>query len=488
MSSHTTKQSGTSDEKPTLETTPVTFKGAVLLLAASLSILVVGSLVLEFDVAILLMIVAALTSTVFIYYYGFEWENLLEDGAVPMLARAMGAFLILLIVGILIGTWMIAGTIPYLMYIGLEVLSPSIFLIATALIMSVAALVTGTSWGAGATFGVALIGIAEGIGIPLAPAAGSIVMGAYFGDKLSPISDTTVLASAIAEDDLIDHIKSMLYTTVPGYLLGLAVFFVIGMQYTGGSTESQNVLAIQQAIESTFVLSPWLLIPPLVLLVLSYRRYPTVPVMWVSILIAVPLAMYQGYSLVEIAEVMAAGPDITTEVETLNSLLTRGGVDFMAGVVSVLFFAYLFAGQLEYTRTFEIITSTVRDQFVGDSEGKLIFSTSITGLLVGLGTGNSYLSEIIPGVMFKNSFDKLGVSRTVLSRTLEDSGTVWVPIIPWSAAGLYFANLLGVPTLAYAPWAIMCYTGFLFAWLYAFTDTFIFGVEEGSTTEPTAGD
>lgn len=488
MSSHTTKQSGTGDEKPTLETTPVTFKGAVLLLAASLSILVVGSLVLEFDVAILLMIVATLTSTVFIYYYGFEWENLLEDGAVPMLARAMGAFLILLIVGILIGTWMIAGTIPYLMYIGLEVLSPSIFLIATALIMSVAALVTGTSWGAGATFGVALIGIAEGIGIPLAPAAGSIVMGAYFGDKLSPISDTTVLASAIAEDDLIDHIKSMLYTTVPGYLLGLAVFFVIGMQYTGGSTESQNVLAIQQAIESTFVLSPWLLIPPLVLLVLSYRRYPTVPVMWVSILIAVPLAMYQGYSLVEIAEVMAAGPDITTEVETLNSLLTRGGVDFMAGVVSVLFFAYLFAGQLEYTRTFEIITSTVRDQFVGDSEGKLIFSTSITGLLVGLGTGNSYLSEIIPGVMFKNSFDKLGVSRTVLSRTLEDSGTVWVPIIPWSAAGLYFANLLGVPTLAYAPWAIMCYTGFLFAWLYAFTDTFIFGVEEGSTTEPTAGD
>jgi NhaC family Na+:H+ antiporter len=268
----------------------------------------------------------------------------LEEGAIPLLRRVVGVFLILLIVGILIGVWMIAGTIPYLMYIGLQVLTPSIFLVATTIILSAAALVTGTSWGAGATFGVAVIGIAQGLGIPLAPTAGAVVMGAYFGDKLSPISDTTILASAIAEDDLIDHIRSMLYTTVPGYLLGLGVFLIAGLQLGSGAIESQSVSAILQALQETFILSPVLLIPPLVLLVLSYLRYPTVPVMWISILVAVPLAIYQGYGLTEIAEVAASGPEISTQVDTLNDLLTRGGVDFLAGVVSVLFFAYLFAG------------------------------------------------------------------------------------------------------------------------------------------------
>ncbi|WP_161782613.1 Na+/H+ antiporter NhaC [Halococcus sediminicola] len=470
----TNNPTSSQEDQITLESTPVTFAGAVTILAVTLLLLIVGSLVFDVDIAILLMLASMFTSTVYIYYYGFSWQEMLENGAIPMLSRAMGAFLILLIVGILIGTWMISGTIPYLMYIGLQVLSPSIFLVATAIILSAGALVTGTSYGAGATFGVALMGVAEGLGIPLAPTAGAVVMGAYFGDKLSPISDTTILASAIAEDDLIDHIRSMLYTTIPGYILGLGVFLVIGLQMGGGSVQSENISAILQALQQTFNLTPILLIPPLLLLGLSYLRYPTVPVLWVSIFAGVPFALFQGYGIAEIAQVMASGPEISTQVDALNELLTRGGVDFLAGVVSVLFFAYLFAGQLEYTRTFEIITSTIRDNFVGDDPGKLVFSTSITGLLTGLGTGNSYLSEIVPGIMYKDSYDNLGVSRSVLSRTLEDSGTVWVPLIPWSAAGLYFSSILGVPTLSYAPWAIMNYTGFMIAWIYAFTDTFIF--------------
>jgi NhaC family Na+:H+ antiporter len=466
----------------TVESTPVTFTGAVAILAAALLLLIVGSLVLQFDIAILLMAVSAFTSVVYVFYYGFSWGDMLEYGAIPMLSRAMNAFLILLIVGILIGTWMISGTIPYLMYIGLQVLSPSIFLVATVIILSAGALVTGTSYGAGATFGVALIGVAQGLGIPLAPTAGAIVMGAYFGDKLSPISDTTILASAIAEDDLIDHIRSMLYTTIPGYLLGLGVFLVLGLQLGGGSVQSENISAILQALQQTFNLTPLLLIPPLLLLSLSYLRYPTVPVLWVSILAGVPFALFQGYGITEIAQVMASGPEISTQVDALNELLTRGGVDFLAGVVSVLFFAYLFAGQLEYTRTFGIITTTIRDRFVGDSSGKLVFSTSVTGLLTGLGTGNSYLSEIVPGIMYKEDYDSMGISRSVLSRTLEDSGTVWVPLIPWSAAGLYFSSILGVPTLSYAPWAIMNYTGFIIAWIYAFTNMFIFEKKAGETT------
>lgn len=478
----TGNQAPSEENQVTVESTPVTFVGAVTILASSLLLLIIGSLVLELDIAILLMLVSIFTSVIYIFYYGFSWEDMLEYGAIPMLSRAMNAFLILLIVGILIGTWMISGTIPYLMYIGLQVLSPSIFLVATVIILSAGALVTGTSYGAGATFGVALIGVAQGLGIPLAPTAGAIVMGAYFGDKLSPISDTTILASAIAEDDLIDHIRSMLYTTIPGYLLGLGVFFVLGLQLGGRSVQSENISAILQALQQTFNLTPFLLIPPLILLSLSYLRYPTIPVLWVSILAGVPFAFFQGYGITEIAQVMASGPEISTQVDALNELLTRGGVDFLASVVSVLFFAYLFAGQLEYTRTFDIITITIRDKFVGNNSGRLVFSTSVTGLLTGLGTGNSYLSEIVPGIMYKDSYDSMGISRSVLSRTLEDSGTVWVPLIPWSAAGLYFSSILGVPTLSYAPWAIMNYTGFIIAWIYAFTNTFIFEKETDKTT------
>lgn len=296
----TGNQAPSEENQVTVESTPVTFVGAVTILASSLLLLIIGSLVLELDIAILLMLVSIFTSVIYIFYYGFSWEDMLEYGAIPMLSRAMNAFLILLIVGILIGTWMISGTIPYLMYIGLQVLSPSIFLVATVIILSAGALVTGTSYGAGATFGVALIGVAQGLGIPLAPTAGAIVMGAYFGDKLSPISDTTILASAIAEDDLIDHIRSMLYTTIPGYLLGLGVFFVLGLQLGGRSVQSENISAILQALQQTFNLTPFLLIPPLILLSLSYLRYPTIPVLWVSILAGVPFAFFQGYGITEI--------------------------------------------------------------------------------------------------------------------------------------------------------------------------------------------
>lgn len=456
---------------------PVSFLGATAIVFISIGILAIGSLIFGFDVGILLLFVCMFTTTVYTYYYDFSWDEMLEKGAVPMMSRGIKPVLILLTIGILIGSWMISGTIPYLMYLGLQFLSPSIFFASAVIILSVGALVTGTSWGAGATFGVALMGVARGLDLPLAPAAGAIVMGAYFGDKMSPISDTTILASAIAEDDLIDHIRSMFYTTLPGYVLGLIVFIFLGQQLTISNVQTQNVSIIIQTLQQTFSLSPILLVPPLVLIIFSYLRYPTIPVLWVSILLAVPLSLYQGYAIADIVTVMASGPDITTQVDTLNDLLSRGGITQMAGIIVILFFAFLLAGQLQYTNSLQAIISALREKFIGDSTGKLVFATSVTGLLTAAGTGNGQLSEIIPGISFKETFDEFNIDRTVLSRTLEDSGTVWEPLIPWSAAGLYFSQLLGVPTLAYAPWAVMCYTGFILAWIYAFTDTFIFKSE-----------
>jgi len=451
--------------------------GAILIFLLILVVMLFGKLVLEFDTAILLMFVSIITSAIFVFYYGYNWDKMFKDGVVPMTSRAMGAMIILLTVGILIAIWMISGTIPYLMYIGLKALSPRVFLVATAIITSISSLLTGTSWGTGATFGVALMGVAYGLGVPLPIAAGAIVVGSYLGDKISPVSDTTVLAAAVAEVDVIDHIKSMLWTTMPGYIISLIVYAIIGMGISGTIDYSQ-VNTILTALQQNFKLNPVTLIPPILLLTLAALRVPTIPVLWIAILTAIPLAMWQGYDISTIVSVMAKGPQIATGVEVVDKLLNRGGVTFMASAMAVVFFAYIFAGQLEYTGVIDRISQALREKFIRDSPGRLVFATSVTGLATGLMTGNSYLSEIVPAVTFKDLYDKMRIKRTVLSRTLEDSGTVWVPLIPWAAAGIYFTQILGVPTTQYAPWAIMCYAGFITAWIYGFTGIAIWRVEE----------
>ncbi|MGI6253311.1 MAG: Na+/H+ antiporter NhaC [Aminivibrio sp.] len=458
----------------------ISLGGAVLIFGIILAIIVIGRLVFSFDVALLLMFIGMFTTAVYVYYYNYSWEELFEKGVVPMVARATGAIMILLTVGPLIAAWMVSGTIPYLIYVGLQLLNPKTFLVAAFIICSLSSTLTGTSWGTAATFGVAFMGIAEGLGVPLAAAAGAVVGGAYFGDKLSPISDTTVLAAAVAEVDVVDHIRSMLWTTVPAFLLSIGVYWYVGSG-ASGEIDMTTVNTILDAIKNTFSTNPVVLVPPLVVLILAYMRYPTLPVLWVAIVLAIPIAMMQGYDLPAIVKAMASGPKITTGVQSIDGLLSRGGLAFMSGSVVVVFFAYIFAGQLEYTGTFRKICSSLKDSFIGESKGKFVFSASITGILTGLGTGNSYLSEIVPGTMYKDLADEMNISRRVLSRTLEDSGTVVVPLIPWSAAGIYMSTVLGVSVFEYVPWAILCYFGFLTAWFYGFTGIAIWPSDKEQT-------
>lgn len=446
----------------------ISLGGAVLIFGIILSIIVVGRLILGFDVALLLMFIGMFTTAVYVYHYNYSWDELFEKGVVPMVARATGAIMILLTVGPLIAAWMVSGTIPYLIYVGLQLLNPKTFLVAAFLICSLSSTLTGTSWGTAATFGVAFMGIAEGLGVPMAAAAGAVVGGAYFGDKISPISDTTVLAAAVAEVDVVDHIRSMLWTTVPAFLLSIGVYWYVGSG-ASGEIDMTTVNTILEAISKTFNTNPVVLVPPLVVLVLAYMRYPTLPVLWVAIVLAVPIAMMQGYDLATIVKSMASGPKIVTGVQSIDGLLSRGGLAFMSGSVVVVFFAYIFAGQLEYTGTFRKICSSLKESFIGNSRGRFVLSASATGILTGLGTGNSYLSEIVPGTMYKDLADEMNISRRVLSRTLEDSGTVVVPLIPWSAAGIYMSTVLGVSVFEYVPWAVLCYFGFLTAWFYGFT-------------------
>jgi len=446
----------------------ISLAGALTALGGILAILAGGTLTFGIHIAVLLALCGVFTTGLFRLKYGFGWRLLFIDGVLPMVSRASGALGILLSVGPLIAAWTLSGTIPYLVFTGLDILTPRIFLPAAFLLCSFASLLTGTSWGTAATFGVALTAIAGGLGIPAAAAAGAIVGGAYFGDKLSPVSDTTVLAAAVAEVDIMDHIRSTLWTTLPGAALSVAVYAAAGSG-PGGAMDNAGIGAMTSALSGRFFLGPVLLLPPLVLLVMAWKRFPTLAALWTSVGLALPLALFQGYGPGEILAAMAAGPRVATGNPAVDELLGRGGLLFLAGVVAVVCAAYVFAGQLEATGTFRRVSSLLRKKFIGRSRGRFVLSASLTGMTVAVATGNSYLSEILPGTMFRRLADEMDISRRVLSRTLEDSGTVVVPLVPWSAAAVYMSSVLGVSAWEYFPWAVICYSGVPAAWLLAFS-------------------
>lgn len=452
-------------------------KGAFTIFLLILALMSIGRLILKFDVSILLLFISIITTTIYVFYYGYSWKELFEEGTVPLVARATGAMLILLTVGPLISAWMISGTIPYMMYVGLKLLSPETFLLAAVIITSIASLLTGTSWGTAATFGVALMGVAYGLGVPLPIAAGAIVVGSYLGDKLSPISDTVILGAAVSEVDVMDDVKSILYTTIPAYILSLIVYAIVGRGYTG-TIDWSKINEILNALSQNFHLSPITLIPPILVLYLSYKKYPTIPILWVGILSSMPLAIWQGYDVSEFVTALAKGPSISTGVRIVDQLLNRGGVTFMVTAMAIVFFAYIFAGQLEKTGTLRKIVDYLQKVFIKGKPGRLVFATSLTGIITAMATGVSYLSIMIPGITYKELYNKLGIKRTVLARTLADSGTVVVPLIPWAAAGIYMSTVLGVSTYEYLPWAIMCYAGFIIAWIYGFTGIAIWREEK----------
>lgn len=432
-------------------------------------LLIYGVGILQANAAIMLLLISMFVTFLSVFYLGYSWDELLEKGIRPTIDRAMGSILILMMVGPLVGAWLISGTIPYFIYLGLHILTPKTFLVSAAMLCAISSIMTGTSWGTVATIGVALMGIAYGLSVPLGMAAGAIVVGAYLGDKLSPISDTTILAAATAETDIFDHIKSMLWTTVPAFVISLIVYQIFSFRISG-TIDYSRINQLLDGIGTTFKLSPLLLLPPIVVFYLSYKRVASIPALWVGTVSAMILALIlQRADFKAIVTAMYSGGNFDTLFPELNNLLNRGGITSMISSIATVFMAYIFAGEMEYTGMLDKILETIKNSFIKGKVGNLILSTSLTGILTALVTGNSYLSIIVPGRIYLPMYNEFGIHRSVLSRTTEDSGTVVVPLIPWSAAGTYMTATLGVSTQAYAPWAIMCYLGFIFAWIYGYT-------------------
>ncbi|ATM74723.1 TPA: Na+/H+ antiporter NhaC [Serratia fonticola] len=450
---------------------------ALLPIVAMLMLLIVGYGVWELRIEPLLLLSAAVAAGLALWQ-GYSWDDIINS-IVSKLAKAMPVIMILICVGGLIGTWMISGTIPYMVYWGLKVISPQYILIAAFFLTSVISVCTGTSWGSAGTVGVALMGVAAGLDVPLAAAAGAVVSGAYFGDKISPLSDSTNFAAIVAETDLYAHIKHLMYTTLPSFVLAATVYLIAGHSSVVGTVATpQRVTDIIVGLESLYHFNLLLILPPVLVLWGAVTKRPVIPVMLAACVLAIGLAVVmQGFSLKQglnalmdgfnLSMFAERGHDISGVIADVPRLLNRGGMFSMMSTILLVLCAFSFAGALTLTGALTVIINRLLK--VVRTTGQLIAATVGTTILVTGATSDGKLALLIPAELYKDAYRRMGLDNTNLSRTIEDAGTVIEPLIPWTAAGVYMATTLGVNTLDLLPWAVQCYAAVFFALIYGFT-------------------
>ena len=399
------------------------------------------------------------------------------DKVADNLKSVTGAILILLFVGAMAGTWLISGVIPAMIYYGLQILHPSIFLPACVIICALISLATGSSWTTSATVGIALIGIGKALGIPVGMVAGAVLSGAYFGDKLSPLSDTTNLAPAMAGADLFTHIRYMTHTTVPSILVTLIVFIILGIGFSGdGTANSQELLA---AMNEVFTINLLLFIVPIIVIVMIVRKTPPLVALFVgTILGAIAALIFQQELLLSLSgestlsvygtyHVIIDAITVSTEIETTSDALTdlfqSGGMEGMLGTIWLIICAMVFGGVMDAIGALSTISAALLS--IAQSTFQLFASTAASCLTINITASDQYLSIVVPGKMFEKAYKDRGLAPENLSRTLEDSGTVTSVLIPWNTCGAYQSGVLGVDVSQYFFYAI-------FNWLSPFMTLF----------------
>jgi len=407
-------------------------------------------------------------------YYGSKWENIME-GIGNSIKSIVPAIIMLLLIGSLAGTWLISGVIPTMIYYGLQVLNPTIFLFATAIITAIVSLVTGSSWSTIATIGIALLGIGTAIGLPVGLIGGAIISGAYFGDKMSPLSDTTNMAAALSGVDLFDHIKYMMYTTVPSFIITLILFLGIGFYFTTDISSGQIDEALG-IIAHKFTITPLLLLVPISVIVMVIKKIPAIPALFFGTLLGGVFAILfqpeivnevSGTSVSSISSyyigvlnAMIGDINFTTINTSINDvfniaeadrsdLLKSGGMYGMLNTVLLMFCAMTFSGAIESTGLLSKIAEPIVKY--AQNTGSLIATTACTCIFFNITTSDQYMSIVVPGRMFADTYKEKGLAPENLSRTLEDSGTVTSVLIPWNSCGATQSAVLGVATLTYLP-------------------------------------
>jgi len=395
------------------------------------------------------MLIGVLIASLVALKIGYSWK-FIENSMIKGISQAMQSIIILAIIGVLIGIWILAGVVPTMIYYGLMILKPSIFLVATVLITSITSLATGTSWGTAGTMGIALMGIASGLGIPAPLTVGAVLSGAYFGDKMSPLSDTTNLAPAMAGTDVFTHIKAMFKPTLIAYGLTLLIFGFLSIKYKGTSADLSNVDIIAKGLKESFTISPVLLLAPLVVIISIAKKLPAVPGISLGIIIAAILGpIYQGVNFGDILSAGLNGYVSKTGLEAVDKLLTTGGLNNMMSSISLTIIAMMFGGIAEETGILEAIVK--KFLYRVQSVVGLVISTILTCFFTNATMPEQYISIVVPGRMFKNEYKDRKIAPRLLSSTLESGGTVTSAMIPWNTCGTYMSTVLGVSTVHYLP-------------------------------------
>ncbi len=454
-----------------------TFLEAILPIIVMLVVLTIGKGLMGLVTEPLLLLVTVFAG-ILAWRMGYSWDEMMQE-ICQKVARGMPAILVLISVGAVVGTWVLSGTIPMMIYYGIQIVDPKWMLVTSFIISALVSICCGTSWGTVATMGVALMGISSTLGISLPATAGAVVAGSFFGDKLSPLSDTTNLSPIAAGSQLYEHIGHMLWTTIPASIISLVVYAIAGSGVAAGvDVESETVTQMLTQLDQMFHWNILLILPIVVVLVGSIMRKPTIPVMLLSSGVAgIEAIIFQGSSFANVIASCANGFTVSmvnregwnpeTASEEVLKLLERGGLSSMMSTCLLVFCAFCFAGIMSKSGSLDVILNKILS--VAKSTGTLITATVASCIIMALSTGNSYLSILIPGEMFRKAYIKRGLHPKNLSRTLEDAGTVFVPLVPWSAAGAYMTSCLGVEVLDYLPWAVLCYVGFIIAIIYGFT-------------------
>ncbi len=420
----------------------------------ALIVMIRESLVRFDGTAHLPLLLAAAIAAVIGLRLGHRWIDL-ERGIIEGIAIGLKAILILMVVGMLIGTWIASGIVPILIFHGLKILHPSFFLVAACVICCIVSISTGSSWTTVGTVGIALVGVGQGLGVPLPMVAGAIVSGAYFGDKLSPLSDTTNLAPAVAGSELFEHVRYMLYTTIPSLVIALAIYAMLGWSSAGREAiNEENVTLIRRTLSGNFNLNPVLLLPPLLVILMVTFRLPALPSLLGGVLLGGILAVtVQGAALKEVLAAAQTGFKAQTEVGPVDELLTRGGLESMMPTVSLILCALTFGGVMERTGLLGALANGILRLARG--VGGLVSATVVTCLGMNVLAPDQYLSIIVPGRMYREAYERQGLHPKLLSRTLEDSGTLSSPLVPWNTCGAFMSTTLGVSALAYLPYAFL---------------------------------
>lgn len=465
------------ERKPTVGISLFVFLGAAVIISYCLVFLGTGA---HIPIAL---------STVFAAIVGVGILNkpwsAIEAGMVNSIANALSAIIIVMIIGMIIGNWIQSGVVPSLMYYGLQILSPSIFLLACLLICSIVSICTGSNWSTIATIGVALLGVAHGLGIPAPLASGFIISGAYLGDKMSPLSDTTNLAPACADSNIYDHIKAMCWSTGPAYLLVVIIAIVLGFRYASKDMDSGLVLCMMDMIKLEFNVGYYAFIPPVVVFILAFLKVPAIPGLFAGAAAGMVISLVQGNDIFSIIGAMSDGYEtqvanlfnntdpnaiaelalkynMTASIETLQNvgaqvtrLLSRGGLISMMETVGLMICALAFGGVVEACGFLEVILAKIIDKI--KHPGDLMLTTMVTCITCNVFFGDSYLAIALPGRMFRKTYASLGLAPMMLSRATEDFGTLTSVMIPWNTCGAVVSGSLGVSTIAYAPYCFLNY-------------------------------